>query len=154
MSDNTDLVTAIGNMEESITDAIKKLAEREGYDKELSETFKQYFTKTTEFITKFKAIDLTPMVNIASDISKQNVSILDLVGRLTHTQDNSKLIALVTDMVGRNIEFIQKALPQTVNYSEELKEIAAAIKQENSKIKEIRITRGFGGVIDKVTPIY
>lgn len=124
-----NVVDEISELGETLQEAISELSKKDSYDKDLNKSIQDNFDKLIKAISGSKKIDLTPVVNIASDISKQNGSIMDMVGRLIHNQDNSEMIKLVTDMVKRNNDFTAQVFKQN-DYTESLKLIANNLKNE------------------------
>jgi hypothetical protein len=146
----------MSDMAEVISKSINKLGEAEKHDKPLTKEICDGFKKLTSVIEKFKAIDLVPVVNIASDISKQNKSILDLLGRLVNNDGNGEIVKALTAMTSRSNDLIESALKKT-DYSEQLNNIANALKKEEKEEKELvafKIQRTQGGYIERVIPEY
>ena len=157
MADDIKMIRdEIGDMADSLCKSIDKLGEGEKYDKELSKGISEGFKKLTSVIEKFKAIDLSPVVTIASDISKQNKSILDLLGRLVNNDGNGEIMKALTAMTSRSNELIESALKKT-DYSEQLKDIAQALKKEEKEEREVtafKVQRTQGGYIERIIPEY
>ena len=146
----------ISDMAEVISKSIVKLGESEKHDKELTKEVCDGFKKLTSTIDKFKAVDLSPVVSIASDISKQNKSILDLLGRLINNDGNGEIMKALTAMTSRSNELIESALKKT-DYSEQLKDIAQALKKEEKEEREVtafKVQRTQGGYIERIIPEY
>lgn len=146
----------IGDMAEVISKSIAKLGEPEKYDKELAKGISDGFKKLTSTIEKFKEIDLSPVVSIASDISKQNKSILDLLGRLVNNDGNGEIMKALAAMTSRSNELIESALKKT-DYSEQLNNIAQALKKEEKEEREVtafKVQRTQGGYIERIIPEY
>ena len=146
----------MSDMTETLSKSIDALGKAEKYDKELAKGISEGFKKLTSVIEKFKAIDLVPVVNIASDISKQNKSILDLLGRLINNDGNGEIMKALTAMTSRSNELIESALKKT-DYSEQLKDIAQALKKEEKEEREVtafKVQRTQGGYIERIIPEY
>ena len=146
----------MSDMTETLSKSIDALGKAEKYDKELAKGVSEGFKKLTSVIEKFKAIDLVPVVNIASDISKQNKSILDLLGRLINNDGNGEIMKALTAMTSRSNELIESALKKT-DYSEQLKDIAQALKKEEKEEREVtafKVQRTQGGYIERIIPEY
>ncbi len=146
-----EILQEIGDHAETIKEAILKVAERESYDKDVVEIMRKSFADLSSVILKFKAIDLTPVVNIANDISKQNVSIMNMVGRLIHSPNNDSLIEKISAMIKSNNELVSKALVKT-DYSVQLKTIADNLRQD--KIDSLELVRNRQGIVEKVNVNY
>lgn len=140
-------------LKEAIGNLIKEKDDKEEDDKEEKpNAINESLQKLTETISKFKQIDLKPIGDIAKDISKQNASILDVLGRLIHSNDNSALINSVTEMVGRSMTFIERAEKKT-DYSEHLKSISDKLGKDNPIIEKLVVKRQ-NGLVDTVDVVY
>ena len=146
----------MSDMTDTISKSIDALGKAEKHDKALTKEVCDGFKKLTSVIEKFKAIDLLPVVNIASDISKQNKSILDLLGRLVNNDGNGEIVKALTAMTSRSNDLIESALKRPDN-SEAIIGLITELKAARESKREVeyfKLVRTQGGIVDRVVIEY
>jgi len=144
-------VTAVGKLLESLDEGIDKLVvaavdKDNYYDKELCNTLKE---TTKELVTAFSKIqppqvkvtptinvDLNPLRNAFTEISKGQNEIISLLKRKDDGDESPELMRLVMAMIGKQNAIIEKG-NQVIDYNPGLKSIAEAINKKNSYEGEI-----------------
>lgn len=151
-----NLLTEIENLTEAVQLGFTEIGKTESFDKEFNQNALAAMQKIMDAVLQMKQvnIDMTPISNVMSDISKQNKVMMENLGRLIHSADNTQLIKLVTETAKRSGDLIEVTMKKTNNLNgEELKLILASTK--SGEIKEITVERDINnGLITRVIPHY
>lgn len=137
-------ISAIQQMIEPLAEAIEELTSvitevknsavpvvPDYFDKELNKNLTGSIEKVAGAFQKFKQtinVDLSPITSIATEIQKQNQSIITLVNNLSKGNNSEELYRLITAMVGKNNAFLERAFMQ-VDYSSQLDKLNENVKK-------------------------
>jgi len=151
-------VTAVGLLLEKLNDGIESLVvasvEKDNYyDKELCNTLKE---TTKELVTAFSKIqppqvkvtpninvDLNPLKNAFTDISKGQNEIISLLKRVDDGDKSGELTRLITAMIGRQNAIIEKG-NNVIDHTPQLKAIADALNNKKGYNGKILKRDNFG----------
>lgn len=140
----------LGNtIKSGFLEGIQKLVEAEEkkdfYDKETTAIIKHHFGELVKKISGLK-IDLSPLTEMFSEITKQNERILNLILSVPKPETNDskyqELLSLTLEIVRKNNEFMQKSLTkETPVIKLEKKKQVEFVVTERDELTQ-RLTKG------------
>jgi len=159
-------VTAVGTLLERLNSGMEDLTNAalkkdNYYDKELCNTLKE---TTKELVTAFSKIqppqvkvtpninvDLNPLKNAFTEISKGQNEIISLLKRVDDGDKSGELTRLITAMIGRQNAIIEKG-NNVIDHTPQLKAIADALANKTSW--KGKVQRNMQGFVDtfEITP--
>lgn len=148
---------------ESVDDWLKIQAENGQNNRKFADQIKQSIERVITAVAQQKIpevkvnVDLAPIQSIASDISRQNETLIKLLNKLSmgDSGKSDELHRLIVAMISKQNMFLEREVQQ-FDYTKQLSAISESLNKtvETEKIEVLNIKRGEGNLITSVIPVY
>jgi hypothetical protein len=154
------LAVLISSLKETFDDFLVNASETKSYDEGLGKTIKESIAELVTVISKQPdinispkiSVDIQPLQSIASEISKQSSTLINLVQKLDDNDKDDELYKLILSLVTKQNAFLEREMKQ-IDYSNQLKSISEGVSKKNI-VEKITITYGDGNRIKEMIPVY